>query len=47
MSKKLKVYGLFTGGGGLDIGFEEAGFEIIGSSDIWKESENTMCKSSA
>jgi len=42
MSKKLKVYGLFTGGGGLDIGFEEAGFEIIGSSDIWKESENTM-----
>ncbi|MBL6730832.1 MAG: DNA cytosine methyltransferase [Bacteroidia bacterium] len=42
MSEKLKVYGLFTGGGGLDIGFKEAGFEIIGASDIWKESENTM-----
>jgi len=41
-NKKLKVYGLFTGGGGLDIGFQEAGFEIIGASDIWKESERTM-----
>lgn len=40
--KKLKVYSLFTGGGGFDIGFKEAGFEIIGASDIWKESENTF-----
>jgi len=40
--KKLKVYSLFTGGGGFDIGFKEAGFEIIGASDIWKESENTL-----
>jgi DNA (cytosine-5)-methyltransferase 1 len=40
--EKLKVYGLFTGAGGLDIGFMEAGFQLIGASDIWKESENTM-----
>ncbi len=40
--KKYKVYSLFTGAGGFDIGFEEAGFEIIGASDIWKESEKTM-----
>ena len=40
--RKLKVYGLFTGGGGLDIGFKEAGYELIGASDVWSESENTM-----
>jgi DNA (cytosine-5)-methyltransferase 1 len=44
MSKNNKptVYSLFTGGGGFDIGFKEAGYEIIGASDIWKESENTI-----
>ena len=40
--KKHTVYSLFTGAGGFDIGFEQAGFEIIGASDIWKESEKTM-----
>ena len=39
---KYTVYSLFTGAGGLDIGFEEAGFEIIGASDIWEESQKTM-----
>jgi DNA (cytosine-5)-methyltransferase 1 len=41
-SKRLTVYGLFTGGGGLDIGFKEAGFVLIGASDVWRESERTM-----
>ena len=40
--KTYTVYSLFTGAGGFDIGFEQAGFEIIGASDIWKESEKTM-----
>ncbi len=43
-NKKNTVYSLFTGAGGFDIGFEAAGFEIIGASDIWKESENTIKK---
>lgn len=40
--KKYTVYSLFTGAGGFDIGFEEAGFEIIGATDIWVESQKTM-----
>jgi DNA (cytosine-5)-methyltransferase 1 len=39
---KLKVYSLFTGAGGFDIGFEEAGFEIIGASDIWDKIINRI-----
>lgn len=42
IEKKITVYSLFTGAGGFDIGFEEAGFEIIGASDIWIESQKTM-----
>ena len=42
MSSKLNVLGLFSGAGGLDMGFKEAGFNIIGASDIWDESQNTM-----
>ncbi len=37
-SRKLTVYSIFTWSGGFDIGFEEAGYEIIVASDIWKES---------
>lgn len=39
---KYNVYSLFTGAGGLDIGFKEVGFNIIGASDIWEESKKTM-----
>ncbi len=41
-NKKPTVFSLFTGAGGLDIGFEEAGFKVIGASDIWEESAKTM-----
>ena len=40
--KEINVFSLFTGGGGLDIGFKEVGFNIIGASDIWLESMKTM-----
>jgi DNA (cytosine-5)-methyltransferase 1 len=40
--KKLNVVSLFTGAGGLDIGFEEYGkFNIICASDIEEEAKNT------
>ncbi len=43
--KKIKVLSLFTGAGGLDIGFDETGlFEIIAANDNWDESFNTMQK---
>jgi DNA (cytosine-5)-methyltransferase 1 len=47
MSQKIKkrkptVFSLFTGAGGMDIGFKSADFEIIGASDIWTESQKTM-----
>ena len=42
MKKKYNVLSLFTGAGGLDIGFEEVGFKIVLASDIWSESEKTF-----
>lgn len=44
VNKKLTVFSLFTGAGGLDIGFEVAGFKVIGASDIWEESAKTMAR---
>ena len=44
VNKKLTVFSLFTGAGGLDIGFEVAGFKVIGASDIWEESAETMAR---
>ena len=37
MSKKLKILSLFSGAGGLDIGFENAGFETIWANDLEKK----------
>ncbi|GAJ07083.1 unnamed protein product [marine sediment metagenome] len=34
MNKKFKIVSLFCGCGGIDLGFEEAGFSIISSDDI-------------
>ena len=39
--KKLTFISLFSGGGGFKLGFEEAGFECLLSSDILTESERT------
>lgn len=33
--RKLRVVSLFTGAGGFDFGFEQAGFEIIGQCDLY------------
>ncbi len=38
----LNLVSLFTGGGGLDIGFHEAGYNIIFASDIMPQAELTF-----
>lgn len=38
---KPKIVSVFSGVGGLDIGFHEAGFDVVHASDIW----NMACKS--
>ncbi len=42
MSKKLEFISLFSGGGGLDIGFELAGWDCLYASDIDKFSVETL-----
>lgn len=44
MKKKLTYFSLFTGAGGLDIGFKEVGFKSLGASDIMDEAELTFQK---
>lgn len=40
--KDITFFSLFSGAGGLDYGFKEAGFVSLGASDIMKESEETF-----
>ncbi|MDF2859071.1 MAG: hypothetical protein K0Q87_4922, partial [Neobacillus sp.] len=41
-SKKIRTLSLFSGGGGLDVGFEQAGFEVLFSTDIETSCCNTL-----
>ncbi|KXK41083.1 MAG: DNA-cytosine methyltransferase [Chlorobi bacterium OLB5] len=40
--KQLKVVSLFTGAGGLDLGFKEAGYKCVFASDIMPQAEKTF-----
>jgi len=42
--RKLRVVGLFSGCGGLDLGFKNAGYEIIWANDFMKEAVETYRK---
>ncbi len=39
--KKINAISLFTGAGGMDIGFKEAGFNIVLANELMKEAANT------
>ena len=41
MSKKYKIASLFSGCGGLDLGFIQAGYEIVWANDFFKEAVET------
>lgn len=41
MTKKFKIASLFSGCGGLDLGFIQAGFEVIWANDFFKEAVET------
>ena len=42
--KKPTIVSLFSGAGGLDIGFEQAGFQTVFANDIWDVSCETLIK---
>ena len=42
--RKLKVIDLFSGCGGLNEGFKEAGFNTSVSNDIWEPASNTFVR---
>ena len=41
MAEKFKIASLFSGCGGLDLGFIQAGFEVIWANDFFKEAVET------
>lgn len=41
MEKKFKVVSLFSGAGGMDLGFIRAGFEVVWANDFFKEAVDT------
>jgi DNA (cytosine-5)-methyltransferase 1 len=41
MAEKFKIASLFSGCGGLDLGFIKAGFEVIWANDFFKEAVQT------
>lgn len=40
--RKPKVVSLFSGAGGLDIGFKKAGFHTVFATDVWDIACNTL-----
>lgn len=42
--KRPKIISLFSGAGGLDIGFEKAGFRTVFATDIWQTACDTLAK---
>lgn len=42
ITKKPIIVSLFSGAGGLDIGFKEAGFHTVFASDVWKTACDTL-----
>ena len=41
MSKKLIAVSLFTGAGGMDVGFERAGINVVFANELMKEAAQT------
>lgn len=41
MNKNYKVVSLFSGAGGMDLGFIKAGFKVIWANDFFKEATDT------
>ena len=41
MSKELTAFSLFTGDGGMDVGFERAGIRVVFANELMKEAAQT------